>query len=135
MTNTAAGKTDDAAGGLDGLGLAIQLVAEAFDVVEAVGDDDVVTGEHPLHGRILFRAGILFSLGRVIYPTGHAKRLVVDEVDLELAGPRIGALAGDLGLEEVLQLPGACGLARRGIPRDDQELRSISIPCDWTCSE
>lgn len=59
----------------------------------------------------------------MIYPTGQAKRLVVDEVDLELAGPGIGALTGDLGLEEILELESARRLARRGVPRDDQELR------------
>lgn len=115
--------TDHAAGSLNGLGLAVELIAKTFDVVQAIGDDDVVAREHPLYGRILLGAGILFSLGRVIDATGHAKRLIIDEVDLEPAGSPISTLAGDLGLEEILQLSGARGLAGRGIAGDNQELR------------
>ena len=117
-----AGATDDAAGGLNGLGLAVELVAEALDVIEAIGYDNVVTGEHSLDGRVLLGTGIFFCLGRVVYPPGQAKRLVVDEVDLEPAVAGIGVLAGDLGLEKVLQLEGTGGLASRGVARDDKEL-------------
>lgn len=117
-----AGGTDDAAGGLNSLGLAVELIAEALDVIQAVGNDNVVTGEHALDGRVLLGTSILLCLGRVIYPTGQAKRLVVDKVDLEPAGARIGVLAGDLGLEKLLQLEGTGGLASRGVARDDQEL-------------
>lgn len=34
--------TDDAAGGLQGFGLAVQLVAKALDVVQAICDNDVI---------------------------------------------------------------------------------------------
>jgi hypothetical protein len=128
------GRTDHAAGSLNGLGLTIELIAKTFDIVQAVGDDNVVAGKHPLYGRILFRAGVLLSLGGMVYPTGHAKRLIVDEVNLELAGPGIGALAGDLGLEEILQLEGARGLARRGISRDDQKLCRYQRTCACACT-
>lgn len=118
------GITDHAAGGLNSLGLTVELIAETFDIVETVGYDDVVAREHAFHGRVLFRPGVLLGLSGMVYPTGQAKRLIIDEVDLELAGAGIGALAGDLGLEEILQLAGTCGLASRGIPRDNEELGS-----------
>lgn len=106
------GGTDDAAGRRDGLGLAVQLVAEALDVVEAVGDDNVVAREHSLYGRIFLRAGILLGPGRVIDMARDTQRLIVDEVHLEPAGARIGRVVGNLGLAVLLQLQRACRLPR-----------------------
>jgi len=42
----------------------------------------------------------------------HAQRLIVDEMDLYTRSARIRGRAGDLGLEEFLQLDGSGGLAR-----------------------
>ena len=51
----------------------------------------------------------------------QAQRLVVDEVHSQTAGSGIGTFAGDLGLEEVLELEGTRGLTRRGEARDEHE--------------
>lgn len=105
--------TDNAAGGLQGLGLAVQLVAEAFDVVQAICNDNVIPRQDPLDGRIFFRTGILLGSGRAVDGARHAQHLVVDEMDLEAGRARIGRRAGNLGLEKLLQLGGSGGFARR----------------------
>jgi hypothetical protein len=43
-------RTDHAAWRLQRLGLTVQLVSEALDVVHAIGDDDVIARQHSLHG-------------------------------------------------------------------------------------
>jgi hypothetical protein len=73
--------TDDAAGGLQSLGLAVQLVAEALDVVQAIGDDDVVARQDSLDGGIFFRTCILLGFGGMVDGARHTKRLVVDKMD------------------------------------------------------
>lgn len=109
--------TDHAARGGHGLGLAEQLVAEALDVVHAVGYHNVVARQHALDGRVLLGARILLSPRRVVDGARHAQRLIVDEVHLQTAGARIGCDRGigDLGFAVLLQLEGARGLPRRRI--------------------
>jgi hypothetical protein len=123
---TAGAGTDHAAGRLQGLGLAVQLVAEALDVVQPVGDDNVVARQHPLDGRILLRPRILLGLGRVVHAARHAERLVVDEMDLEATDAGIAGRARDAGLEVVLELEGARRLARRGVAAEEDELPHVS---------
>lgn len=94
--------TDHAAGRLQRLGLAVQLVPEALDVVHAICDHDVVARQHSLDGRIFLRARVLLGLGRVIDIARYTKRLIVDEVHFEAMDTRIGGGAGDLGLEVFL---------------------------------
>ena len=110
--------TDHAVGRLHRLGLAVQLVAEALDVVEPVGDDDVVARQHALDGRIFFRARILLGLCGVIDTPGDAEGLVVDEVDSEAADACIGAGTGDLGLAKIFKLSRARRLPRGGVSFD-----------------
>ena len=78
--------TDHTARGLEGLCLAIQLVAKALDVVGTIGDDDIVARQYAFDGRIFFGAGILLSLCSVVDASRNAKRLVVDEVNPEFTG-------------------------------------------------
>lgn len=54
----------------------------------------------------------------------HAQRLVVDVVDFEAADSSIGGRTGDLGFEELFELEGPCGLARRGVARDEDKLHA-----------
>jgi hypothetical protein len=106
--------TDNTAGRLQGLCLAVQLVAEALDVVEAVGNDYVVAGEDALDSRVFLCARIFLSAGRVVDGARDTERLVVDDMDLE-AGSGLVAGSGDLVVEVGFELDGACRLARRGV--------------------
>lgn len=114
---------DDAARGGQGLGLAVQLVAEALDVVHPVGNDNVVARQHALDGRVLLGAGILLGPCCVVDGARHAQGLVVDEVHFQAAGARIAAAIaiggggggggiGDLSFAVLLELEGACRLPR-----------------------
>lgn len=107
--------TDHAAGSLHCFGLTVQLVPEAFDVVQAIGNDYVIARQHPLHGRIFFRARILLGPGSVIDGARDPKALIVDEVDFKATGAGIGGSTGNLGLEVLLQLQGPGSLASRGV--------------------
>jgi hypothetical protein len=42
--------TDYAAWSLQCLGLAVQLIPETLDVIQPIGDDDVIARQYPLHG-------------------------------------------------------------------------------------
>jgi hypothetical protein len=107
--------TDHAAGSGYRLGLAIQLVSEALDVVQAVGNDNVIAREDSLYGRIFLRTRILLGFGSVIDSARDTQRLVVDEVHLQAAGARIGTGSGDLGLAVLFELEGSSCLPRGGI--------------------
>jgi hypothetical protein len=74
--------TDHAAGSRHGLGLAIQLVPEAFDVVQAIGDYNVIAREDSLYGRIFLRTGILLGPGGMIDRARDSQCLIVDEMHL-----------------------------------------------------
>lgn len=114
--------TDHAARSLNSLRLAIQLVTKAFYVVQAVCDDNVVPREDPLHSRVLLGPGILLCLCGVVNVARQAQRMMVDVVDFEPVNSSISVGAGDLGLEKVLELEGACSLPRRWVARDEDEL-------------
>lgn len=122
-----AGATHDAARRLHSLGLAVQLVPEALDVVQAVGNDNVVPREHALHGRVLLGARILLGSGCVVDAARHTQRLVVDQVHLQATAAPVGALTRDAGFQRVLELAGTRRLPRRGVARDDDELQA-SVP-------
>jgi hypothetical protein len=107
-----AGHAHHTAGRRHGLGLAVQLVPEALDVVHSIGDDDVVARQHALHGRIFLGTRILLSPRSVVDGARHAQRLVVDEVHLQSAGAGIGARGSNLGLAVRFELQCACGLPR-----------------------
>lgn len=71
-----------AAGRLQRLGFAEELVPEAFYVVHAVCDDDVVSPQVPLHGGHFCGAGVLLRARGVVGIAGDAQRNVVDVVQL-----------------------------------------------------
>lgn len=114
--------TDDAARGLQCFGLAVQLVAEALDVVHSIGDDDVIARQHPLYGRIFFRPCIFLGSGSVVDAARYPEGLIVDEVDFQPADTCVGTWAGDGRLEMFLQLQRPRRLPRRGIAADENEL-------------
>lgn len=74
-----------------GLGFAVELIAEALDVIHTIGNDDVIARQHPLHGRIFLRARILLGFGSVVDITSDAEGLIVDEMHIEPIDARIGA--------------------------------------------
>jgi hypothetical protein len=83
--------TDHTAGRLQGLGLAVQLVPEALDVVHSIGDDDVIARQQPLYSRIFLGARILLCLCGMVDGSRYAERLIVDQVHLEATDACIGA--------------------------------------------
>jgi hypothetical protein len=116
-------ETNHTARRLYGLCLAVQLVPKALDVVQSIGNDNVIAREHPLHSRVFFRPRILLGLGGLIDIARDTERLVVDEMHFEAAGARIGAGTGDLGLEVLLQLVSSCGFPRRGVAFAESQRR------------
>lgn len=117
--------------GAEVLGLAVQLVAPALDVVEAVEDDDVAGRQGALDGagergaRVLLR-----GVGRprvrrqrrgreVVRGAGDGLRLVRDEVQAVAGG---GRLRLDAVGEVVVELLGAGGFARGRQAGDYYEL-------------
>ena len=108
--------TNHAARGLQRLRLTVQLVSEAFDVIETIGNHDIVARQHPLHSGIFFCARIFLGFGSVVDAARHTKCLVVDEMHLQSASTSIGAGIGNLRLEVFFQLEGSGGLPGRGIP-------------------
>lgn len=107
--------TDYATRCLQSFGLAVQLIPEAFNIIEAIGDDYIVARQDSLDGRIFFRAGILLCFGSVVDRSRYAQRLIVDEVDLETTGAGIGRCAGNPGLEVFLDLQRSCSFTRGGV--------------------
>lgn len=94
--------TDHAVWSLYCLCFAVKLVPETLYVIEAIGNDNVVSRQHSLHGRVFFRSGVLLGFGSMVDIAGDAKRLIVDEMDSQSGDACIGACAGDLGLEVFL---------------------------------
>jgi len=101
--------------GLDGLRLTVKLIAEAFNIIQSIGNDNVIPRQDPLHGRVLFGTGILLGLGCVVDVARHAQSLIADVVNLKAADSSVAGGAGDPGLKEGFELEGPCGLARRGV--------------------
>lgn len=100
-----------------------ELVPEALDVVQAVGDHEVVGAEQPLHGGVLGCARLLLGAGVAVGRARDVQRLGVDEVQPQSGGGGGGRGGGDLRGEEGLQLARAGGLAGAGVAGDYYELR------------
>lgn len=96
------GWTDHTTWCLHSFGLTVQLVAEALDVIQTIGNDYVIARQHPLDGRIFLRAGIFLRPGSMVDVARDAKRLIVDQMDFESIEAGIGVGGRDLGLEVLL---------------------------------
>ena len=111
------------------LGGAIQLVSVSLDVVQAVGDHDVVLADQPLDRRELRRAAVLLSAHVAVNVSAETQRLVGDMMDAETCDAgvrrcrrRRAAGVGDALMERFDQLPCAMRLPGRGVPGYDDEL-------------
>lgn len=71
---------------MNGFRLAVQLIAKAFNIIWAIGNNYIVARQDTFDGRIFLGAGILLGFGGVVDGAGDAKGLIVDEMDLEFAG-------------------------------------------------
>ena len=62
---------------LDGLGLAIQLVTKALDIVESVGNHNDIRTEKPFYCRIFRSPSVFLRLGLFIHISFYTKGLVI----------------------------------------------------------
>ena len=114
------------------LGGAIQLVSVSLDVVQAVGDDDVVLADQSLDRRELGCATVLLSTHVAVHVSAETQCLIGDMMDAESCDAgvrrrrrrrrRPAAGVGDALLERFDQLPCAMRLPGRGVPGYDDEL-------------
>jgi hypothetical protein len=110
------------------LGLTVELVPEALDIVQAVGNDDRVAVEQSLHRRHLRGTCILLRPGSTIGGAGEAERLGGDVVYCEPCDSGVGR-RGDSGGEVGGQLLAAVGFAGTRIAGYHQQLRIQRHDC------
>ena len=106
---------DDAVGCLHGFGLAVKLVAEAFDVVHAVGDDDRVTVQGAFDSGLECCAGIFLGARSGVDIAVESEGVVVDVVQFYALDARLGGIRYAL-FKLADQLLAAICLARLGKP-------------------
>lgn len=102
--------TYHAARSLKSFSFAVQLIPEALDVVQSIGDDNRVSSERAFDRRVFRRSGIFLRASFSIYIPAQAKCLIVDMDHRQAADPRLGG-SFDLGVEEIDQLIRAISLA------------------------
>ena len=110
-----------AAGCMERLGLAIQLIPESFYVIWPVCDDNTVLAKQPLYSRHFGCARILLFARRMVYLGLQSQALVVDVMDLQPCNSRIGR-SRDAVRKVLHELRAAVCLARTREPRDHQQL-------------
>lgn len=104
------------------LGLAVELIPVALDIIQPIHNHDAVPSDDPLHGRHGGVAGRLLGPGIAVHGARHAEAVVADDVQLEARGGARGRRGRDLGGEEGVQLGGAVGFPGAGVAGEDNEL-------------
>lgn len=94
-----------------GLGFAVHLVPEAFNIVHPIRNHYRLGSDLALDGRGEGRARIFLTTRICVCIARQAKTLVVDELDLEARDARVFR-GRDAGVEVGDQLLAAIGLAR-----------------------
>lgn len=112
---------DDAVGSLHGFGFAEKLVAEAFDVVHPIGNDDGVAVQRPLDGRVERSTSIFLCSRGGVDVAVESKRVVVDVEEFQALDARLCGL-GYATLEVADELVAAVGFAGFGIAGEQEEL-------------
>lgn len=102
--------THHATGGLNRLGIAIELIAIPFDVVQAISHDNNVWPQRSLDGRVFQRSCRLLTLGVSIHRVVDTEIIVTHRLDAKALDARILRLS-DFVLTEVRYLPCSIGLA------------------------
>ena len=65
------------------LSLTIELISEALDIVQPIGDDNGVSPQSTLDGGIMCAAGLLLTAGFAVGGAGYIQGLIIDVVDSE----------------------------------------------------
>lgn len=98
-----ANTTYHATRGLNSFGLAVKLIAKAFDVIQAISNDNGVSSQDAFNRRIFSRPGIFFRSSFSVYISTEAEGLIIYEDNRQTANMRLGG-SFDLGLEVFYQL-------------------------------
>jgi len=112
---------DDTVRRLHTFGFAVQLIAEPFDVIHAVGDDDRVAIQGALDGRVESCTSIFFSSCSGVNIAVESEVVVVNVVEFQTFDARFRSFF-DAFLEVFDDLLAAVRLARFGEAGEKEEL-------------
>jgi hypothetical protein len=133
---------DDTVWCLSTFGFAVQLIAEAFDVVHAVGNDDGVTIQDTFDGRVESCPSIFLSACSGVDIAVQSKKVIVDVLEFQTFDARLRRLFDAL-LEVLDELLAAVRLARFGVAGKEEELFVIEyglegllgdVGLEWVCA-
>ena len=86
------------------------MVPKPLDVVQTIGDDDGISTQCALDGRVLCSSSLLFGAGFAVDISRDTETLIVDVEDCEAGYVWIGR-GLDLGVKVRHKLGGSVGLA------------------------
>ena len=115
---------DNAVWRLSTFGFAVQLIAEAFNIVHAVSDDNSVAIQGTLDSRVESCPGIFLSSCSGVDIAVQSKSVVVDVLEFQTFDARFRRLL-DAFLEVLDELLAAVRLARFGEAGEEEELFEI----------
>jgi hypothetical protein len=133
---------DDAVWRLLAFGFAVQLIAETFDVVHAIGNDNGVAIQDTLNGRVESRPSIFLSSCSGVDIAVQSKKVIVDVLEFQTFDARFRGLFDAL-LEVLDELLAAVRLARFGVAGEEEELFVIEyglegllgdVGLEWVCA-
>jgi len=133
---------DNAVWRLSTFGFAVQLIAEAFNIVHAVSDDNSVAIQGTLDSRVESCPGIFLSSCSGVDIAVQSKSVVVDVLEFQTFDARFRRLL-DAFLEVLDELLAAVRLARFGVAGKEEELFVIEygleglvgdVGLEWVCA-
>lgn len=107
--------------GLNGLCFAVQLIAEAFDIVHAIGNYNDIRRQNSFDGRRKSCSGVLLRTCSSVDIASQAKAFVIDMLDFETLDSGLFGV-GYFSGEKIDELTAAEGLATGRVARDEEEL-------------